>query len=218
MCRPTRIRFTFASCIGTSSKHLLGTHFRHVSIAGQRIKAGSLIWPLGDAERAAFDGFETSDDDGVRPMGAPLYLIAVASDEPVAPIPAGLFDGGAFVWSSDHVKAFQSVEAHYQAQVRQLTEERAQAEARTAATQAALEAHQSRMSALEAEVARFAHDIDALSAEKTELQRAVSEADQRLAKASRDHSENLTALSLEHSERLAASEPGARATHGGGEP
>ena len=114
---------------------LLGAYFRHVSLAGQRIKAGSLIWPIEADDRRSFSGYEAGEATGdVRPIGAPLYLIAAASDEPTPPLPAGLLDGGAFVWSTDHVNAFQSVETHYQTHFRQLSDARAQAEAHAAAT------------------------------------------------------------------------------------
>ncbi len=118
---------------------LLGAYFRHVSLAGQRIKAGSLIWPIEADDSRSFSGYEAGEATGdVRPIGAPLYLIAAASDEPTPPLPAGLLDGGAFVWSTDHVNAFQSVETHYQTHFRQLSDAKAQADAHAAATQDAL--------------------------------------------------------------------------------
>ena len=133
---------------------LLGAYFRHVSLAGQRIKAGSLIWPIEADDSRSFSGYEAGEATGdVRPIGAPLYLIAAASDEPTPPLPAGLLDGGAFVWSTDHVNAFQSAETHYQTHFRQLSDARAQAEAHAAATQDALAASQERLSELELSVA-----------------------------------------------------------------
>lgn len=100
-------------------EHLLRANFAHVVLAGQRIKAGSLVWPLDDQGPRRFDGFTAgAGPDEVAPLGAALYLLAAASDAPVGPIPSGILDGGAFVWFGDHAVALRTAEqrAHEAAQ------------------------------------------------------------------------------------------------------
>jgi SAM-dependent methyltransferase len=204
---------------------LLGTYFRHVAIGGQRIKAGSVIWSLGDDIAAAFKGFETSDDDHVRPLGPPLYLLAVASDQPIDPIAPGLFDGGAFVWFSDHLNAFQSAEAGYHEQLRLLNESTAaakaradeqvaRAEARAAALQADLQASATRVTALEADVA-------ALSAENAGIRGALNQTTERLAETARHdrHLANeIAIMEASHSWRVTAPLRALRRTAGASSP
>ncbi len=139
---------------------LLRGHFRHVSLAGQRIKAGSLIWPIEAGDSRAFSGYEAGESNGdVRPIGAPLYLLAAASDEPLPPLPVGLLDGGVFVWAADHVNALQSAQAQ-------------------------LSALESSVTALAAERSRLER---ALSTADGPLRQAVVDYDRRLAAASHEH-------------------------------
>ncbi len=114
---------------------LLQRYFPHVCLAGQRMKAGSLVWPLTDASAQRFAGFsESPADHRIGPLGPPLYLIALASDRPLEPLPAGMLDGGEFVWSHEHVDAFREAERLFHAHVAGIERSRVevQAQAETA--------------------------------------------------------------------------------------
>jgi glycosyltransferase involved in cell wall biosynthesis/SAM-dependent methyltransferase len=91
--------------------NLLTAHFQHIRIVGQRVDAGSIVGPLDGTENTAFATFDDSSaivkEDGLR---APLYLIAVATDGPMPPVPTGLLEGGDFVWSTDHLNAVRTIQ------------------------------------------------------------------------------------------------------------
>jgi SAM-dependent methyltransferase len=92
---------------------LLTAHFRHVDLAGQRIRAGSIVGPLGSAPNTAFYSFSNEEIPQSRTKGlsAPLYFIALATDGDMPQMPTGILDGGEFVWSHDHLIALESVRA-----------------------------------------------------------------------------------------------------------
>ena len=83
---------------------LLATHFRAVSLVGQRVRAGSIVEPLDATAATAFVGFGAGDEDDqtVGGLQAPLYLIGLASDGELPRVPTGILDGGEFVWARDH--------------------------------------------------------------------------------------------------------------------
>jgi len=114
---------------------LLKAHFRNVNLAGQRIKAGSIVGPLGSGLSTAFFSFSNKDRPHGRTegLGAPLYFIALASDNEIPPIPTGLLDGGEFVWSHDHHAALESAHAQARAREAELTARIAQIEEACAA-------------------------------------------------------------------------------------
>ncbi len=71
---------------------LMRRYFLYTRFLGQRIAYGSLMAPLdtGD-EFLTFSG--TEDEVAAQPgIPAPLYLIALASAEPLPPVPSSLFD------------------------------------------------------------------------------------------------------------------------------
>lgn len=107
---------------------LLRRFFPYVVVSGQRMKAGSVIWPLRDGSTQRFAGFaESAAHDTIDPLGPPLYLIAAASDAPLEPLPAGLLDGGEFVWSRDHVEAYREAEKLFHAHIAGVEQQRAEA-------------------------------------------------------------------------------------------
>lgn len=117
---------------------LLRTTFSHVALAGQRMKAGSLIWPQTPGPAQPFAGFsESSRDAGVGPLGPALYLIGIASDRPVDPLPASLLEGGEFVWLDDHVNAFREAEGAIHRHVTAVEQQRAEALAAAAVAEGA---------------------------------------------------------------------------------
>ncbi|MGB7923691.1 MAG: methyltransferase domain-containing protein [Pyrinomonadaceae bacterium] len=65
---------------------LLGQHFHHLQLYGQRLSAGSFIYPVGEARASVYKAF-TGDDDSLRrqvvSLPAPLYFIAVCSNNPL---------------------------------------------------------------------------------------------------------------------------------------
>ena len=92
---------------------LLESHFSQVRLVGQRIRAGSIVGPLSAHEDSAFISFAETEDGLTRVDGvqAPLYFIGLASDGKMPQIPAGILDGGEFLWSTDHVAAFAAAVA-----------------------------------------------------------------------------------------------------------
>lgn len=141
---------------------LLRTYFAHVTIAGQRVKAGSLVWPLDSSSVQRFEGFDASgSSDEVEPLGPALYLIAVASDQPVAALPTGFLDGGGFVWFGDHTAALQAAEADFHTRVRQLDAARAE-RARAAALEIERACLTERVSALDTSVKRLQSELGAI--------------------------------------------------------
>ena len=85
---------------------LLTSHFRSVSLVGQRVHAGSIVGPLDAAAETAFLSFGGADraDRSFQGLRAPLYLIGVATDGERPRIPVGLLDGGDFVWVRDQTR------------------------------------------------------------------------------------------------------------------
>ncbi len=83
-------------------ERLLVSYFPHVALAGQRIRAGSLVGPV-DASATRFVSFPFGDavPGAVPGADAPEYLLAVASTTPIDALPIGLLDGGPFAWSAD---------------------------------------------------------------------------------------------------------------------
>ena len=80
---------------------LLRRWFANVRLYGQRVLAGSCVAPLDRAHPSRFVTFAGSSlrveaTDGVR---APRYLLALATHGPLPELPAGLFGGGAFLWT-----------------------------------------------------------------------------------------------------------------------
>src|SRR4030095_3024360 len=78
---------------------LLARYFRHSQFLGQRIHAGSCIWPIGAAGVDGFHEFVTKRvEPGFEFIGAdkrvPMYFIAIASDAQATlpPSPSALFD------------------------------------------------------------------------------------------------------------------------------
>ena len=86
---------------------LLESHFSQVRLVGQRIRAGSIVGPLSADDGSAFISFAETDSGLTRVEGvqAPLYFIGLASDGKVPLIPAGILDGGDFLWSAEHLAA-----------------------------------------------------------------------------------------------------------------
>ena len=83
-------------------ERLLVLYFPHVALAGQRIRAGSLVGPI-DASPTRFLSFPFGDaaPGAVPGADAPEDLLAVASTTPIDALPIGLLDGGPFTWSAD---------------------------------------------------------------------------------------------------------------------
>lgn len=63
---------------------LLGQHFKHIQMYGQRLATGSFVYAIGETREKAYKAF-TSEDEGVRQkaasLPAPLYFIAICSND-----------------------------------------------------------------------------------------------------------------------------------------
>jgi O-antigen biosynthesis protein len=92
---------------------LLRARFANVSLAGQRIRAGSLVGTLDGSTISRFLTFSAADADNsaVQGLDAPVYLLALASDQPLPALPVGLMDGGPFAWSADLANHLSQVQA-----------------------------------------------------------------------------------------------------------
>ena len=63
---------------------LLFQHFRHVALYGQRVLVGSVIFPELAPIKISFDHLGDPEDASSENLPAPLYLIAIGSDIPLA--------------------------------------------------------------------------------------------------------------------------------------
>ena len=72
-------------------RDLLGRHFRNVQLYGQRVQYASMLAPLDD-HQASFVSFRSDGSAVVRGQGvvSPVHFLAVASDGPCPPLPAGV--------------------------------------------------------------------------------------------------------------------------------
>jgi glycosyltransferase involved in cell wall biosynthesis/SAM-dependent methyltransferase len=97
----------------TEFARLLESHFSQVRLVGQRIRAGSIVGPISADESSPFISFAETDSGLTRVEGvqAPLYFIGLASDGKAPEVPAGILEGGDFLWSADHVAGVAAVKA-----------------------------------------------------------------------------------------------------------
>lgn len=93
-------------------ERLLWSYFRHVAVGGQRVRGGSIVGPLDESTNTSFASFpfSTTDVDRVQGVQAPVYLLALASDEPLPAMPVGLLEGGDFVWAPDLANLLSQVQ------------------------------------------------------------------------------------------------------------
>jgi GT2 family glycosyltransferase/SAM-dependent methyltransferase len=71
---------------------LLSEHFRNQRLYGQRVHYGSILAPV-DGQAAAFVGYRDDTNGVIEGAGLPnpVYFIAIASDNPLIELPAGVF-------------------------------------------------------------------------------------------------------------------------------
>ena len=120
---------------------LLTSHFRAVAVVGQRVRAGSVLSPVDQANTTTFTSTSSQDQGGpsVDSPKAPLYLIGVATDGQLPPIPTGLLEGGDFVWSEDQTRAVRELLDQHRAEMDQLYHSRAAQEAAAGVLRAELD-------------------------------------------------------------------------------
>lgn len=169
-------------------ERLLGRHFSHVAIAGQRVRAGSVIWPLAPDAVVQFRGFEAGAEGTVgRPLGPALYIIATASDAPAPPMPAGLLDGGAFLWPAEgDMQALVEGRA-------QTERENARLRHELAAARQAGAAHEARANALASSGAALERRCDELTQAAQAAERERRRFEEHLATVERSYSWRLMA-------------------------
>jgi SAM-dependent methyltransferase len=160
---------------------LLRRHFTHVAMAGQRVKAGSLLWPLETGCLGPFDGYSHADDGrAVVPLDPPMYLVAAASDDPVPPMRAGLLDGGTFFWKAEVVETLDAEGRRY-AEAMHLLEAQAghananlrRVEEENAALRQDLDSGRQVVQALEARVEELSRTLTGLQGQCETLTRSV---------------------------------------------
>ncbi len=78
---------------------LLGKHFRRVALAGQRVRAGSIVAPLEGEAQTRFTTHLDTSAAGTPGIEQAEYLLALASDENLPLLPTGWLDGGGFSWT-----------------------------------------------------------------------------------------------------------------------
>jgi O-antigen biosynthesis protein len=93
---------------------LLRRHFRHVSMGGQRVRAGSIVAPLDGSTSGPFLTFREKDPDAQAVPGlvAPVYLLALASDAPLPSLPIGLTESEDFLWATALTMYYAQVQGH----------------------------------------------------------------------------------------------------------
>jgi SAM-dependent methyltransferase len=171
---------------GEQFRTLLTSHFRCVSIAGQRVRAASIVGPTDSATASDFLGFAGAPDNReLQAVPAPLYLIGFASDTPLPRIATGFLDGGEFVWADEHAHGLQSLRDRLHAQETEAIDLRAalerQAElARSFAAEKAVIEEQRRALQEELDTARVHLE------QSVEEHRRASEAAQRQLRAALD--------------------------------
>jgi glycosyltransferase involved in cell wall biosynthesis/SAM-dependent methyltransferase len=175
---------------------LLASHFRAVSLVGQRVRAGSIVEPLDATAATAFLGFAAAEGSGqtIDGLQAPLYLIGLASDGELPRVQTGILDGGEFVWASDHTETIRGVVERHRSELEQLAALRAVEESEVSALRAELdrqaalaaslaagkEMAEERSASFEEEVGRRGRRIDELGAELTQLKEISDAAHQAL--------------------------------------
>jgi GT2 family glycosyltransferase/protein-L-isoaspartate O-methyltransferase len=95
---------------------LLQGRFRHVALYGQRVHYGSVVAPLEPVACGSWFTFAGGAGNvrAVPGIERPLYYIAIASDEPLASLPVGIFLDPKAIWRRDQQIAAldRSVETH----------------------------------------------------------------------------------------------------------
>ena len=100
-------------------ERLLHAYFGRVTLAGQRVRGGSIVAPVDASAETRFVTFPSADGDtaGVQGLDAPVYLLALASDGPLPPFPIGLADGGQILWPSDLGSYYAQVQGQCAVQI-----------------------------------------------------------------------------------------------------
>jgi len=150
---------------------LLRAHFPHVALAGQRVKAGSLIWPLEDST-AGLVGFP-ADGRGSPASVPPMYLIAVAGDRLVSAPASSLLDGGSFTWSAEHEEALR-VANQYVAYAAELTEAKNAAEHENVALRREVDTTRAEMETTRASAAALQDQIQDVTARMNHLAACIA--------------------------------------------
>ena len=182
---------------------LLRRHFANVAVAGQRALIGSVI--IGDGQDSPARSFERRGDSHVEAsngLARAMYLMAVASDVPLPPLPNSVYVHRSDLDTDPHVR--------FEAEMGRRAAEQALAEARQAAEAALHEARQTALHEQEAASARLAD----IQQQARDAEKRVAEADERAAEgASREaHAEDVIGA-LQRDEELLRARI-ARAEHG----
>jgi ubiquinone/menaquinone biosynthesis C-methylase UbiE len=158
---------------------LLGQHFKHTLIYGQRLATGSFVYPIGESCAKTYKAF-TGEEDNMRQksasLPAPIYFIAICSNKPLSERHA--IDS---VYIDEVDDLFKLYETH-RAELTEFVETQTQqAEAAAAAQWATFEAQ---INQLTQEMARVRAQYEAqLNLEREQLfakDRQLQETDQRL--------------------------------------
>lgn len=69
-------------------RDLLGRHFKHADLFTQEVATGSVMQALDSGQGGELIRVSGTDDWTLQPAGAPPYLVAIASDAPLPPMPS----------------------------------------------------------------------------------------------------------------------------------
>jgi SAM-dependent methyltransferase len=152
--------------------NLLERYFAHHVLLGQRVCRGSLTAPLVGLDRRGFVSYQGSYDRVERDGGLrlPIYMIAVASDLPVEPLYASLYEGDAIVADIDQ-------------QLADCRRRLEQVEPRAAELEARLIDRQNRLAALSARLEERQTQLADRESQLVEGGARLAEAEERLAEA-----------------------------------
>ncbi|MCC3419285.1 MAG: methyltransferase domain-containing protein [Microcoleus sp. PH2017_07_MST_O_A] len=144
---------------------LLNRHFKHVKIYGQRLATGSFVFPLKEPSQPSFKAY-TFDDSEVNQkvcsLEAPIYFIAICSDEVIDVQPAidsiyidkpdDLFKENqvALAESQSQLHQTKALLSQYQSQLHQTEVILMQCQSQLQDTEAVLEESQSQLQDIEA--------------------------------------------------------------------
>ncbi len=135
---------------------LLRSHFQHVGLVGQRVKAGSIVGPLHQVSGVSFVSFDNGTRAYERTEGLndALYLIGIATNGVLPALPVGVLDGGDFIWSADHHQVVHSAQERSGTEISQLAHAKTALDASIAALKAELERQVATIQALSVEKGR----------------------------------------------------------------
>ncbi|TAE14829.1 MAG: methyltransferase domain-containing protein [Oscillatoriales cyanobacterium] len=194
---------------------LLNRHFKHVKIYGQRLATGSFVFPLKDPTQHSFKAY-TFDDSEVNQkvcsLEAPIYFIAICSDEVIDVQPAidsiyidkpdDLFKENqvALAESQSQLHQTKALLSQYQSQLHQTEVILMQCQSQLQDTEAVLEESQSQLQDIEAVLEESQSQLHRTQTELAQSQSQLHQTQTELAQSQSQLHETQTELAQSQSQ------------------